>query len=237
MNILIPLAGDNYTKDRKLIPLIEINKKTVIEYVLDNLKFGNNRFIFVLKETDCREHHIDSAIKLLKPDSTIIVVKTQTQGQLCSCLLAIGQIDNNEPLLIVNGDQYIFGDIGNIMKNFADKKADGGVVTFTSVHPKWSYALIGKDNETVMETSEKIPISRDACAGMFYYKKGSDFVEASKSVIRKDTSINGRYYVSSTYNEMLLLGRKVVAHRLKNENFFALDSDKTITNFMLRLVK
>ena len=30
MNILIPLAGDNYTKDKKLIPLIEINKKTVI---------------------------------------------------------------------------------------------------------------------------------------------------------------------------------------------------------------
>lgn len=238
MNILIPLAGDNYTKDGKLIPLIEINKKTVIEYVLDNLNFNSSgKFIFVLKESDCKEHHIDSAIRLLKPNSEIIIVKSETQGQLCSCLLATGYIDNEKPLLIVNGDQYIFDDARRILENFQNKKADGGIVTFTSIHPKWSYALLDKDNETVIETSEKVPISKDACAGMFYYRRGKDFVEAAKAVIRKDTSINGKYYVSSTYNEIILSNKKILAYRLNNENFFALDSEKTITNFMLRLAK
>lgn len=237
MNILIPLAGDNYTKENRLIPLIDIHKKTVIEYVLDNLNFNKNKFIFILNQRDCDRHHLDSILKLLKPDSCLHIVRKDTQGQLCSCMLGIEYINNDEPLLIVNGDQYVQEDVKKIIDYFHDTKADGGIATFSSIHPKWSYALLGKDGQSVLQTTEKVPVSNNACAGMFYYRQGKDFIEAAKQVIKKETMINGKYFVSSTFNELLLMNKKVIAYKIKNENFFPLDTEESIYNFATRLKK
>ena len=206
MNILVPLAGNNLLKENVIVPLVTINHKTVIEHVLDNLKFDDDdKFIFVLNEKDCDKFYIDSVLRLLKPESQIIKVKNKTQGQLCSCLLALEHINKDEPLLIVNGDQYLFENVNDIIKKFKQLDADGGIVTFNSIHPKWSYVLLDKDNLTVIETSEKRPISHNACVGMYYFKRGS------------------------------LANRKVVALKVSNDNFFALDSEETISFFLSKI--
>lgn len=236
MNILIPLAGNNSFKDNTITPLITINHKTVIEHVLDNLHFNDNdNFIFILNEKDCDKFYIDAVLKIVKPNCKIIKVKNKTQGQLCSCLLAIEHIENEEPLLIVNGDQYLFEDVHNIIKKFARNDADGGIITFNSVHPKWSYVLLDKDNMTVLEASEKRPISNNACVGFYYYKSGKDFVDTAKSVIRKGLTVNDNYFVSSTYNEMILRNKNIIAHKISNESFFGLDSEEAIRFFSAKI--
>ena len=40
------------------------------------------------------------------------------------------------------------------MYNFVNKKADGGILTFNAIHPKWSYAKLDS-NENVVEVAEK----------------------------------------------------------------------------------
>jgi hypothetical protein len=76
-------------------------------------------------------------------------------------------INNNNPLVIANSDQYIEWNSGKSMYKFVDKNTDGGILTFKSSHPKWSYAKINK-NEIVTEVAEKKVIAANATVGVYY---------------------------------------------------------------------
>ena len=69
-------------------------------------------------------------------------------------LLAVGQIDNDAPLVIANGDQFIDMDLTGFVEDAVARDLDGSMITFPSVHPKWSFARTGDDG-LVVETAEK----------------------------------------------------------------------------------
>ena len=143
-----------------------------------------------------------------------------TKGAVCTALFAIEQINNDDELLVINGDQLIKSDIGNAIEDFRIRNLDGGILTFKSVHPRWSYVLLN-DDETVIQTSEKRPISNMATVGCYYYKKGSDFVKACFNVIEKDVNISGIYYISSTYNEMILEQKKIGIYEIAKKDYIS----------------
>jgi len=90
----------------------------------------------------------------------------------------------------------------------AADECDGGIVTFKSNHPKWSYAKIGESG-FVTEVAEKKPISDIATVGIYYYKKGSDFVKYANQMINKNVNLNGEFFVCPVYNEMILDNKKI----------------------------
>lgn len=244
MNIIFPIAGPRLVFKDSLDnayckPLIDIMGKPLIERIFLNVHTslpGRNNYVFIANESDCENFSLDYVLNLLHPSLHIERVKGTTQGSLCSCLLALSHINPEEELLIVNGDQFIEYSLEKIIAYFRQKGADGGVVTFDSIHPKWSYVKLD-GNGTVIETSEKRPISRDATVGVYYFRKADDFIEAAKNVIRKDASINGAYYVSSAYNEMILKNKLVLPYKVPNGNFFPLDTPETIDAFVKHLQK
>ena len=232
MKVVIPLAGSNPLGDERPLPLVEILNKTVIEYVVANLAFGiEAEYVFIVRKEDCQKHHLDAVIDLVAPGSKIVRLEGETRGQLCSCLMAIEHVADDEELLIVNGNQFVFDDIKGIVGNFAQSGADGGLVTFPNIHPRWSFVRLDNDGETVVETSEKRPISRNACVGIFWYRRGEDFINSAKEVIRKRNEVGGLYYVSSTYNSMILDGKRVVAHEIDGEAFCGLHSKDGVLHF------
>lgn len=236
MKVLLPLAGESPLDGDQPVSLVEVFNKTILEYVLGNLPFGDDaQFVFVVRKKDCQKHHLDSILEILSPGSGIVRLEGATQGQLCSCLTAIEHIDDNDELLIVNGNQYLYEDVRDIVAGFRQSEADAGIVTFPNIHPRWSYARLDEDGETVLETSEKRPISRSACAGIFWYRRGKDFVEAAKSVIRKRHEVGGLFYVSSTFNELILDGRRVVAREIPSESFCGLHTQGGVESFVASL--
>jgi len=90
----------------------------------------------------------------------------------------------------------------------AADECDGGIVTFKSSHPKWSYARIREDG-FVIEVAEKKPISNIATAGIYYYKNGKDFIKSAEKMINKNINLNGEFYVCPAYNEMIEEGKKI----------------------------
>lgn len=236
MKILIPLAGDTPLDGDQPVSLVEVFNKTILEYVLGNLPFGDDaKFVFVVRKKDCQKNHLDSILEILQPGSEIVKLEGSTKGQLCSCLTGIEHIDVDEPLLIVNGNQFLFEDVAKIVRGFDEDGADAGIVTFPNIHPRWSYVRCASDGRTVLETSEKRPISRQACAGIFWYKRGRDFVDAAKRVIRKRHEVGGQFYVSSTYNELILDGKRIVAHEIPGENFCGLHTKSGVDSFVATL--
>ena len=179
LNILIPMAGagSRFQKAGYIFPkpLIEINNKPMIQIVLDSLNLDGN-YTFIVQKEHQLKYNINSVLKILKPNCNIIELDEITEGAACTTLLAKKIINNNHPLIIANSDQFIKWDSIKSMYNFNSKKVDGSILTFEAVHPKWSYAKADKNN-IVTEVAEKKVISKNATVGVYFWKKGSDYVK------------------------------------------------------------
>ena len=235
INILIPLAGTNQFFNESEYPypkpLIEINNKTMIEHVINNFDSikEKKQFIFIVNSEDCKKYHLDNVLNLLTDDKCKIVkIDNETKGAACSAMMAIEYINNDTPLVIANADQLFDDNLNEIISNFKD--LDAGVIVFDSIHPRWSYARVDEDNY-IVETAEKRPLSKNAIAGLFYFKNGKDFISSAMSMIQKDTSVNGLYYISPTLNEMVLKNKKMMIEKIDNSKYHTFYTPQKIQEY------
>lgn len=232
INILIPAMGKSeFFKDYYFPKLLfEISGKTMIEKVIDDYsELESKQFIFVFSDEDCKRFHLDKSIKILYPSSKVIRLHSQTAGALCTSLMSIDYINNDNPLIIANCDQIIEIDYQDVLDRFNLNNVDAGVITFPSIHPRWSYAKL--DGDYVVEVAEKRPFSKNAIAGFYYYRQGKLFVEAAKNAIIKQNSIDGNYYLSSSMNELILLGKKVGFYEIAKDEYKSFYSPAKIKEY------
>ena len=88
-----------------------------------------------------------------------------------------------------------------------ETNCDGGIVTFKSTHPKWSFAKLNNDG-LVTEVAEKNPISDTATVGFYYWKKGSDFVKYAEEMINENIRVNNEFYVCPVFNQAIKDSKK-----------------------------
>jgi HAD superfamily hydrolase (TIGR01509 family) len=211
MNVLIPMAGNGsrfaqagYTFPK---PLIEVHGKPMIQVVVENLAVEAN-YIFVVQKLHREKYNLDSMLSLICPGCKIVEVDSVTEGAACTVLLAKEFIDGDEPLVIANSDQFIEWNSLEFFYKMNEQNLDAGIVSFKATHPKWSYARVD-DNGFVTEVAEKNPISDIATVGVYYWKKGRDFVKYAESMISKDIRVNNEFYVCPVFNEAILDGLKI----------------------------
>jgi len=211
MNILIPMAGRGsrfeqagYTFPK---PLIDVNGKPMIQVIAENLNVDAT-FIYVVQKEHREKYNLDTLLKLITPNCKIVEVDTVTEGAACTTLLAKEYINNDEPLLMANSDQFVEWDSNEFMYKMIEQSVDGGIVTFKSTHPKWSFAKID-DSGYVTEVAEKNPISNIATVGIYYWKTGSDYVKYAEQMIEKNMRINNEFYVCPVFNEAIGDGKKI----------------------------
>ena len=217
LNILIPMAGEGsrfanagYTFPK---PLIEINKKPMIQFVIENLALEAN-YIFLVRKEHEEKYNIISLLKVLAPNCKVVIVNKLTEGAACTTLLAKKLINNNKPLIIANSDQYIEWNSSKTMYKFVSKKIDGGILTFDSLHPKWSYAKTDKD-KNVLEVAEKKVISNHATVGIYFWSKGSDYVKYAEQMIKKNIRVKNEFYVCPVFNEAIKDKKKIIIENVK----------------------
>jgi beta-phosphoglucomutase-like phosphatase (HAD superfamily)/dTDP-glucose pyrophosphorylase len=209
LNVLIPMAGAGsrfqqagYTFPK---PLIEVNGKPMIQVVVDNLNVEAN-FIFVVQKEHREKYNLDTLLNLITPNCKIVEVDGLTEGAACTTLLAKEYIDNDAPLLMANSDQFLEWDSNEFMYKMIEQRVDGGIVTFTSTHPKWSFAKVNEIGD-VVEVAEKNPISDIATVGVYYWSKGSDYVKYTEQMIEKNIRVNNEFYVCPVFNEAISDGK------------------------------
>lgn len=211
MNVLIPMAGAGsrfeqagYTFPK---PLIDVNGKPMIQKVVENLNI-DARHIFIVQKSHYEKYALKHMLNLIAPNCEIVQVEGITEGAACTTLLAKEFIDSDEPLVLANSDQYVEWDSNQFMYSAIADDMDGSILTFESTHPKWSYAKLNQQG-FVTEVAEKKPISNHATVGIYFWKKGSDYVRSAESMISKNIRVNNEFYVCPVYNEALLQGARV----------------------------
>ncbi len=219
INIVIPMAGHSrfFNQEDTVFPesLIEVAGKIMIARVVENLQTIHSKlhFSFIVNQEDCIKFHLDDILRLLtQNDCTLIKVDRPTKGAACSALLAIDQIDSELPLIISNSNQIFSTDLNSILQTFKTHHYDSAVISFETLHPRWSYVRLDEEGH-IVETAEKRPISKHAIAGFYYFKEGREFTKAAMQSIEKKASVNGLYYIAPTLNEMVIQNKKLgVAH-------------------------
>jgi len=216
LNVLVPMAGagsrfaqQGYTFPK---PLIEVNGKPMIQVVVENLNIQAH-YIFIVQQAHYEKYNLKYLLNLIAPGCDIVQVNGITQGAACSTLLAKEFINNDAPLVIANSDQYVEWNSNECMYAFTADDIDGGIVTFAASHPKWSYAKLGVDG-FVSEVAEKKVISNEATVGIYYWKKGSDYVEHAEDMIAKDIRVNDEFYVCPVFNQAIQGGSKIKVKRV-----------------------
>ena len=211
MNVLIPMAGAGsrfanagYTFPK---PLIEVNGKPMIQVVVENLNIDAH-FIFLVQKEHYQKYNLKQLLNLIAPGCDIIQVDGLTEGAACTTLLAKDLIDNDEPLLMANSDQFVEWNSNECLYAFTADAIDGGIVTFKATHPKWSFAKIGDDG-FVEEVAEKNPISDNATVGIYFWKKGSDYVKYAEQMISNNIRTNNEFYVCPVFNEAIADNKKI----------------------------
>ena len=237
MNLVIPIASSskffNIEEYGYPKPLIEIMGMPMIEHVIKNITHGNSfkKIIFIVQQDECDRFHLDSSLNLLSPiKPEIIKLRSDTQGALCSILLSIEHINNDQPLLISNADQIFDRGIANYVERFNISDLDAACLTFSSVHPRWSYVK-ESDAGLVIETAEKRPISKHAIDGIYFYKKGFDFIQNSMTSIKRGASIDGKYFIAPVFNEYVLSGKRVGHYAVPNEHYHTFYSPQKIEEY------
>ena len=217
LNVLIPMAGAGsrfekagYTFPK---PLIDVNGKPMIQVVVDNLNFNANH-IFITQKNHRSKYNLDQLLSLICDKPNIIEVEKLTEGAACTTLLAKEIINNDNPLIVANSDQYVEWNSNEFMYKMQETDCDAGILTFESTHPKWSFAKVDEYG-FVSEVAEKNPISNVATVGIYYWKKGSDYVRFAEEMISENIRVNNEFYVCPVFNQAIKAGLKVKTFQIK----------------------
>jgi len=233
-NVLIPMSGNGsrfskagYTFPK---PLIEVgNGNPMIKVVVDNLNLDCH-FIFICQKEHYEKYNLRTLLNLITPGCDIILVDHVTEGAACSSLLAKDLINNDNPLVIANSDQFLDGfDSFDFMYSSIDDNVDGNIVVFDSVHPKWSFAELD-ENGCVKRVAEKMPISSLATAGVYYFSKGSDYVKYAEQMISKNIRTNNEFYICPVYNEFIQDGKKIKTYHI--DSMYGLGTPEDLQYFL-----
>ena len=138
INIVIPMAGRGsrfavagYDLPK---PLIDVKGHHMIEYVIQNIRpVCEYKFVFLCLEEHLEKYELEKMLRKIEPDCEIVCVNKVTEGAACTVLLAEKYIDNENPLMIANSDQFVDADINKYLAALEDN--DGLIMTMTADDP------------------------------------------------------------------------------------------------------
>lgn len=194
-------------------PLIEIKNKPILQWIITSLAIENANYTFIVRRDHVDEFGIDSKIKNMVPGSNVVVIDEITEGAVCTVLLASEYIDNQNPLFLKDCDQIVDWSFPNFWNYFLRYEFDGAITTVPTSNPGFSFCKLAEHGKyaykSIVATAEKQVISSFGSTGLYFFRRGCDFVNYANSMIEKKIKVNNEYYVSPVYNELIEAGKLI----------------------------
>ena len=206
-NIILPVAGygrrfreAGYAEEK---PLIEVGDRTLLQWSLSCLpdEWGNP--VLVIRDD---QHGL--ALVAAENGWRRVMLAGPTQGAACTVLAAAVGLPPDDPVLVLNADQWFRCDLERALARAADEGWDGFILTFPGTGPAWSYAVTDGENRVVW-VIEKKQVSPWATVGVYWWRRASDLVRSICAMIASDHRTNNEFYLAPSFNSMPLSNRDV----------------------------
>lgn len=204
MNIIIPIGGigerfkcDGYNVPK---PLIKINGKEMIFYLLDNLKTRDDDDIYIIYHNNFDNYNFETIIKNKYANIIFIKLRKNTCGASETILYGLDKVINlNKKTITLDCDTFYFCDIIDTFGN----QNDNAIFCFydKQLEPLYSYIDINEYNH-VTNIKEKIKISDYANTGCYCFESGSLLKRYCFNIINKHDN-QKELYVSHVIENMI----------------------------------
>lgn len=177
------------------------------------------RKILVCPEDLTKE--IENLIKNQKIDNAVhFPTQNTTMGALATLGLALDILPDNSPIIIGPVNSYLNCNFQEFNDYMNSRNFDAGIITFTSEDPNYSYVL-SHDN-VVTQIYEKIRVSNDATAGIFYFQNLDLLTEAMKWTFVNSIMTNNLYYIAPMLNYLITKSKSIGLYKVDSTQYFRL---------------
>lgn len=219
MQVIIPCAGESRRFFEQGYPsikqLLRVNSKPILGHVIDNFRRPEAffHFVFQKKHMDLYGTEIGELLEGSGVDHRLVVTDGLTDGAVNTALIAARHLDPEDELVIANSDQWVEWDFEAFLEDMAKVHAEGAMPIFTDLkrENKWSFVAMDAEHR-ITEVRAKDAFTPNAVVGIYYFRRGADFITYGNRLIASNKRVNGEFYVCPVYNELISDGLKVVAY-------------------------
>lgn len=206
--LVIPLAGlgSRFAKEGFTLPkqMLPVGEMTTFDYSMKSIKLEEFEVIFIVRKEQVKLGLVEFIKSRMTKDVAIIVIDRQTRGSVETVLETEGLVPPDAQLSIFTMD-VSFSEIYSATT--FEQSVSGGVLTFKSNSPSYSYARVAKDE--VLETAEKVPISENAIVGIYYFAKAITFFNYAREMLQSEDVSGGEFYIAPLFNYLIRDGLRV----------------------------
>ena len=207
-------------------PLIEIDGKPIIAYVIDMFS-GEQDFIFVCNQEHLAEsdYHMAEIIKKYCPTGRIVGISPHKLGPIHAVQQVEYLLDMTQPVVVNYCDFTCYWDWPHFKQFVKETACDGAIPAYKGFHPhtlgSTNYAYMRETNGWVDDIQEKQPYTNNrmdefASSGTYYFATAQIMSEAFRSTIDQNLNVGGEYYVSLAYKPLLAKSKPVAVYSLQH---------------------
>lgn len=236
-NIVFPMAGlgsrfvaEGYDTPK---PLLDVDGMPMIQRAAYGCNIGGQHIYIVQKEHN-EKYKLSELLRTFTPGLKVVVVEVDgvTEGAAASVLAAKEYIDNDDLLVICDSDTVMCWDSIKFLVNVGEQRhLDGAIVTFPAGGSEWSYVETDENNKA-LKIYEKEQVGVDACAGVYYWRHGSDFVKYAESMIEQDLRVNNEFYVAPVFNRAIQDQKVVGTYRVGADEVVSLGTPDRYSSYV-----
>lgn len=213
--IVIPMAGlskrftdAGYGCPKYMLPL---GRGTVFDNAIESFRslFNEVPFLFIARDIAQTRAFVQRSCRALGLRSaTVAMLGAPTAGQAETVEFGLRQasICDDTPITIFNIDTFRPG--FDFPTEAWWRDSDGYLEVFQGSGANWSYVSPSPtEEELVLETAEKRPISDLCCTGLYHFKRASSFLEAL--ACEREQLPEHELYVAPLYNHLIAAGKRI----------------------------
>ena len=234
--IIIPLGGlgnrfkiEDYKRPKGLI---EVNGKSIIYWLLDNLKLREEDVILIpYNEKEYKKYDLEGKLERRYPKQKFKFygLKSETRGVVETIKYLL---ENNlkdlidRPVICIDSDNFY---LENILEKW---NGENKIFVFEDVEEKAIFSYVKKDeNDNILKIIEKEKISDLACSGAYGFSSIKRLYDYCLKLIEKEFYQKEEFYLSGLVELMIRDKILFKVNRIENKNYFTLGVPENLKKF------
>jgi hypothetical protein len=198
-----------------LKPLIKVAGKPIVEHAIGMFP-GAKKIICIINRDHEQKEILISELLRINPDITVVEISQHKLGPGHAIVESRDFIDPDLPTLVSYCDWAGDWDVNEMLDQLANH--EGSILTYTGFNPHMmrndKFAYVKKVKDFVVDIQEKesytdAPMEEEASSGCYGFASGRVLLQALDQQIESKESLNGEYYISLTYRNLLQRGNRI----------------------------